>query len=253
MLTYPPRVLATLLATGIVVAVGPSITAAAAVSTRTTLSPGRATLHYGASVRLTTRVSGPLGDVEHRSVTFWAERDHGPWRRVATVTTDDNGVARLQRHLHRTSRWQVRFAGDTVNDGSRSPVAKLRVLPPPRTGVAFGRRVVREAAAHRGAPYQYGASGPHAFDCSGFTMFVFDHFHVSLPHNAAAQYDDNQVKHVSRSHQQLGDLIFFYGSGGIYHVGIYAGHGRMWAAPHTGDHVRKEPIYTNAYLVGRVH
>ena len=34
-------------------------------------------------------------------------------------------------------------------------------------------RVVHIAASKRGTPYRYGATGPRAFDCSGFTRWVF--------------------------------------------------------------------------------
>ena len=46
--------------------------------------------------------------------------------------------------------------------------------------------------------------------------------------------------------------MFFYGSGGVYHVGIYAGHGKMWAAPHTGAVVRLQKIYGNNWVIGRI-
>ena len=65
----------------------------------------------------------------------------------------------------------------------------------------------------------------------------------------AAQYQ--VVDHVARSDMRLGDLVFFYDDGGIYHVGIYAGGDQMWAASQTGDYVRKQAIYTDRYVVGR--
>ena len=110
--------------------------------------------------------------------------------------------------------------------------------------------MLQEAARHRGAPYQYGAAGPNTFDCSGFTMYVFGRFGVQLSHNAASQY--GQTHHISSAAKRPGDLIFFTGSGGIYHVGIYAGGGQMWAATHSGDVVRYESIYEASYVVGRV-
>ena len=144
----------------------------------------------------------------------------------------------------------MRYAGDLLHDSARSVIARIKVLPPPPPSVAFGERVVQEAARHKGAPYRYGAAGPSSFDCSGFTMYVFGKFGISLPHNAASQY--GAVRHVSQSRKQIGDLIFFTGSSGIYHVGIYAGNGRMWAATHTGDYVRLESLHAS-YVVGRVH
>lgn len=42
-------------------------------------------------------------------------------------------------------------------------------------------QIVEEAASHDGAAYRYGASGPDAFDCSGFTSYVFEQVGVDLP------------------------------------------------------------------------
>ena len=78
-------------------------------------------------------------------------------------------------------------------------------------------------------PYVYGGSTTAGFDCSGFTMYVYSHFGVSLPHNAAAQ--QAMCKDVSGS-EQPGDLVFF--GRPAYHVGIYVGGGSMVNAPHTG-------------------
>ena len=112
-----------------------------------------------------------------------------------------------------------------------------------------GERVVHRASEQWGHPYVYGGDGPLVFDCSGLTKYVYKKFGVQLPHNAAAQY--KVVDHVAKSDARLGDLVFFYDESGIYHVGIYAGGDKMWAASHTGDYVRKQPIYTDRFLVGR--
>jgi cell wall-associated NlpC family hydrolase len=117
--------------------------------------------------------------------------------------------------------------------------------------LAFGVRVVRDASVYRGTPYQYGAAGPSRFDCSGFTRFIFAKFGISLPHSSSAQY--SVVRHVANRNKQVGDLVFFHsGSGHVYHVGIYAGGGRIWAATHTGDYVRLEGMWNASYYVGRV-
>lgn len=112
-----------------------------------------------------------------------------------------------------------------------------------------GVRVVRAAAEEYGHPYRYGADGPVAYDCSGLTQHVFAQFGVRLPHNSAAQY--REVDHVSRQHMRLGDLVFIYDDDGIYHVGIYAGGDRMWAASNPGEVVRTHEIWTDRFVVGR--
>jgi cell wall-associated NlpC family hydrolase len=114
-----------------------------------------------------------------------------------------------------------------------------------------GASYVREASHHNGAPYAYGATGPSRFDCSGFTLYVFSRFGKRLPHSSSAQY--NAVRHIAKSSKQVGDLLFFRSSSGsIGHVGIYAGNGKMWDAPKSGDHVRLRAIYSSNYSVGRI-
>ena len=78
------------------------------------------------------------------------------------------------------------------------------------------------AAAQRGKPYAYGASGPRAFDCSGLTSYAFHRAGFpAMPRTAAAQA--HFARHISRGQMRRGDLIFFTGGGGVYHVGLYAG------------------------------
>lgn len=101
--------------------------------------------------------------------------------------------------------------------------------------------VVNIAKRYLGAPYRWGAAGPNAFDCSGFTMFVYAQVGVSLPHSSAAQISCGQ--RVSRADLQPGDLVFF--GSPIHHVGIYVGGGMMIHAPHTGDVVKIAPMNSN--------
>ncbi|HSP37943.1 MAG TPA: C40 family peptidase [Frankiaceae bacterium] len=103
------------------------------------------------------------------------------------------------------------------------------------------------AATHAGQPYVYGTAGPSSFDCSGFTQYVYSRLGVNLPRTAAEQ--QAAVMHVSQSAAQPGDLIFM--GSPAYHVGIYAGNGQFWTAPHTGDVVRLEPIWDSSFTVGR--
>ena len=120
---------------------------------------------------------------------------------------------------------------------------------PADAATIVGSRVVIEASHHKGAPYKWGAAGPTRFDCSGFTMYVFRKFGRSLPHNAAQQY--NAVRHIAKTSEQVGDLLFFRSNGRITHVAIYAGKHRMWHAPHTGSYVEMARIYSTSYFVGR--
>ncbi|KIZ16774.1 C40 family peptidase [Streptomyces natalensis] len=115
---------------------------------------------------------------------------------------------------------------------------------------AISAKALRIAASKRGSPYQWGAQGPYRFDCSGLTRYSFKHAGKMLPRTAAAQY--NHISHVSRAARRSGDLVFFHTARGVYHVGIYAGRGRIWHAPKSGAVVRLERIWSSAVWYGRV-
>ncbi|WP_030985211.1 C40 family peptidase [Streptomyces sp. NRRL S-1813] len=110
---------------------------------------------------------------------------------------------------------------------------------------------LRVAASKGGSPYRYGAQGPQAFDCSGLTVYSFKRAGRALPRTAAAQY--SRTRHIPAASRRRGDLVFFHSRSGIYHVGIYAGRGRMWHAPKAGSVVRLERIWSRSVWYGRVH
>jgi cell wall-associated NlpC family hydrolase len=97
---------------------------------------------------------------------------------------------------------------------------------------SLGEQAVAIAEQYIGVPYVYGGASPSGFDCSGLTMYVYAQLGVSLPHNAAAQYES--LPHISESQLEPGDLVFFFGLG---HVAMYVGGGTIIQAPHTGSDV----------------
>ncbi|WP_435251866.1 C40 family peptidase [Streptomyces tendae] len=111
-------------------------------------------------------------------------------------------------------------------------------------------KALKIAASKKGSPYRWGAIGPHRFDCSGLTLYSFKKAGKKLPRTAAQQY--NKTRHVSAKNRKAGDLVFFHSGRSVYHVGIYAGKGRLWHAPKTGDVVRLQKIWTSSVWYGRV-
>lgn len=130
-------------------------------------------------------------------------------------------------------------------------VASLALSSPAEAMSAQARdRVVHVAASKAGAPYRYGADGPRAFDCSGYTKWVFSKLGRHLPRTSSAQA--GAVRHVRRADRRRGDLVFFRSGGHVYHVGIYAGHNRVWHSPRPGQRVHREHIWTRSVSYGRV-
>ncbi|MBU4485972.1 MAG: C40 family peptidase [Candidatus Delongbacteria bacterium] len=72
------------------------------------------------------------------------------------------------------------------------------------------------------AAYKIGATGPDAFDCSGFVQRAFKEIYgINLPRTSGSQYmQGTPVRKFSRL--KYGDLVFFNTDGkGVSHVGIY--------------------------------
>lgn len=79
--------------------------------------------------------------------------------------------------------------------------------------IKFGKKHLRRT-------YRNGGTGPYAFDCSGFTLYMYKELGYALPHSSSAQADYGDK--IKASNVQPGDLVFFAGSKGssIGHVGI---------------------------------
>lgn len=93
-----------------------------------------------------------------------------------------------------------------------------------------------------GKPYQWGATGPGSFDCSGLMQAAYAYAGISIPRDTYEQVA--ALPSVSESAMQPGDLMFFEGDG---HVGMYVGNNLMIDAPATGQDVTLHSINESWY------
>lgn len=100
-----------------------------------------------------------------------------------------------------------------------------------------GARAVALARRYLGVPYVWGGASPSGFDCSGLIQYVYRRVGVIIPRTTYDQI--NAGRWVSLRSLLPGDLVF---SNGGTHVGLYAGHGLLVVAPHSGANVRIEPL-----------
>ena len=98
-------------------------------------------------------------------------------------------------------------------------------------------QVVSYAKEFLGVPYVYGGASPSGFDCSGFTMYVFDKFGIDMVHGARSQSNIGKEVNANKSSKssllnslKAGDLVFFLDyetMDRIGHCGIYIGEGNF--------------------------
>ncbi|MBO4923440.1 MAG: C40 family peptidase [Bacteroidales bacterium] len=101
--------------------------------------------------------------------------------------------------------------------------------PPARDSVTLSASqvadlIIDEAYKHIGTPYRYGARGPKAFDCSGFTSYVYRQFGINLSRSSRDQARDGKAVEGTYADMQKGDIIIFGARASrrsIGHVGIF--------------------------------
>ncbi|WP_055069342.1 NlpC/P60 family protein [Clostridium massiliamazoniense] len=126
---------------------------------------------------------------------------------------------------------------EEVQSGSGQGSGSQLVQP---SGNASG--LISYAYQFVGKRYVLGATGPDAFDCSGFTQFVFRKFEYNLTRTTYTQV--NQGTYVPRDQLRPGDLVFTEGPpSSPGHVGIYVGSGQMVHAANPRKGVIVGPIY----------
>lgn len=137
----------------------------------------------------------------------------------------------------------------TLSRGALSSSQSYGNIPAPSN--AGG--VVAYASKFMGSPYVWGASGPRAFDCSGFTMYVYSAFGVSLGHYTGSQFSCGSA--VPKSALAPGDLVFFNTYSSVSHVGIYIGGGQFIHASSGSGRVTvsnlSESYYSSRYAGAR--
>ena len=125
-----------------------------------------------------------------------------------------------------------------------------------------GSAIVDTAKSYLGVNYVYGGASPSGFDCSGFTMYVYQQFGYSLPHTATGQWQSGLGTRVwSIGALQPGDLVFFNDPSrnagkACSHAGIYTGDGQFIhsSSSRSGGVIVSSLTsgYYNTYFVGGI-
>lgn len=112
----------------------------------------------------------------------------------------------------------------------------------------IGEKIVSLAKTYLKYKYVSGGASPSTgFDCSGFTVYIYKQFGVSLSRTSAGQATNGTA--VEKSNLQLGDLVIFNNDDNtkIGHVGIYVGDNNFIHASNPSDGVKITSLSNSYY------
>jgi cell wall-associated NlpC family hydrolase len=133
-----------------------------------------------------------------------------------------------QWYVNEVMSWAARYAAQGGGRPASTVAAKA---------ITFARQQL-------GKPYQWGAAGPDAFDCSGLVYAAYAAAGVHIARTTYQWQQDGPV--VPLSQIQPGDLLFSAGSDGTPqnpgHVVLYLGGGQVIQAPQAGQDVQTDRL-----------
>jgi len=172
--------------------------------------------------------------------------------------------------IHREGLYKVRFGNFASKEIARKNAEDLHVLGiideyfivgpqdyphDNKPGRPYLRsEIVRTAKSFLDVPYRWGGASPvRGFDCSGFSMTVYQLNGLNMPRSSKAQWKVGMP--IDRDQLSKGDLVFFAttGSGEVSHVGIYLGENNIIHAPGWGKKIRIDSLskkYYRRHFVG---
>jgi cell wall-associated NlpC family hydrolase len=129
-----------------------------------------------------------------------------------------------QSYVTTVLAWAARYTNLTPSDAAA-------------VAIAFAVRQV-------GKPYQWGATGPDAYDCSGLVYAAYAAAGIRIARTTYQWRQDGPQ--IPLTAIQPGDLLFTAGSDGTPanpgHVVMYLGGGQVIQAPQTGEDVQIDPL-----------
>ena len=124
-----------------------------------------------------------------------------------------------------------------------TPAQAMPSGPAPATPTP-NKQVVALAVKQLGSRYVWGGASPATgFDCSGLVLYTYKTgAGMQLPRVAQDQF--LAARMISAGRAVPGDLVFFHDQlGSVYHVGIYAAPGLLYAAVDEAEGVRYQQIW----------
>ncbi|GAA2349039.1 C40 family peptidase [Saccharopolyspora halophila] len=188
-----------------------------------------------------------LSDVDYQINKFYDVLQSVPnWEQLRP----GSAAQRVERSAFplRYHRWEPMAAHLVSVEGNVSGVTACDDLP---SSSVLATKAIEYARGQLGKPYDWGAVGPHAFDCSGLTQQAWKAAGVEIPKYSQTQYFEGG-KYIPLNEAQPGDLVFWGEARdphGIHHVALYLGDNKVLHAPQRGENVEIEKLWDGGELL----
>ena len=205
---------------------------------------------YSVNVRKEANTSSKIMMVLGINTKLTVIGEEGDWYKVKT--SEGNGYVSkklLTSNSPTTSRGGNMLSDHKVSEVSNVTTESTTSSNSKSSTTSKQTEIVNYAKQFLGVPYVYGGASKSGFDCSGFTMYVYKKFGISMRHGAQAQaklgtaVNTNKKSASSlKENLQPGDLVFFLDyetMDEIGHCGIYIGDGKFIHASSGSGHCVK--------------
>ncbi|MFE4699348.1 NlpC/P60 family protein [Streptomyces sp. NPDC056738] len=153
----------------------------------------------------------------------------------------------VERLLASLTAEQIAEMGRVEKSGTDAAQKKIMAsgsLSSVRPPTPEGEEALRYAVEQIGKPYEWGAEGPKAYDCSGLTSQAWERAGRPIPRTSQEQWAE--LPHIPLDKLRPGDLVVYFPE--ATHVALYLGDGMVVQAPRPGARIKVSPIAANPLL-----
>ncbi|MFE2512076.1 C40 family peptidase [Streptomyces naganishii] len=191
---------------------------------------------------------GRLAGSEKRAADLAREARKALDTQLALAQRQQRARDDVRSRLHEVERLLASLTPEQLSalaaferDGTAEAQRKLLAsgaLGDDRPPTEKGEEAVGYAVRQVGKPYQWGAAGPKAYDCSGLTSQAWQHAGTPIPRTSQQQWA--RLKRIPLNELRPGDLVVYFPK--ATHVALYLGDGMVVQAPRPGAQVKVSPV-----------